>query len=318
MTGAAAAPETRLFELELVGGAWERRYRSARPEVEAMPWETLDPREYSDEVLAAARSSWTGAAFQEHRTAAACASTLRALVEACAPLDLIAAFSRFPLDEIVHVELCARMAMALGGGAELRYADSAICADANPALPPLLRATELVVRNFCVGEALSIPLLHAAWMHATHPLAHAVLGRIVKDEAAHGIVGWSFLDWALPHLDADGVAFVRRTAEAAIGEIRRLWDASRAAPALARERRAPAGMARLARLPGDRRTRAAHARRRPVRRPRHRRVRPPARRERPRRRSAQGENSSSAETATTLSEDGRLIEEQRSKPPQTA
>ena len=61
-------------------------------------------------------------------------------------------------------------------------------------------------------------------MRATHPLAHAVLGRIVRDEAAHGVVGWSYLDWALPQLDADGVAFVRRTAEAAIGEIRRLWD----------------------------------------------------------------------------------------------
>jgi hypothetical protein len=223
-----------LFELELLGGPWERRYRSARPEVEAMPWETLDPSAYSDEVLAAARAAWTGAAFQEHRTAAACASTLRALVEACAPLDLIAAFSRFPLDEIVHVELCARMAMALGGGAELRYADSAICADANPALPPLLRATELVVRNFCVGEAVSIPLLHGAWMHATHPLAHAVLGRIVKDEAAHGIVGWSYLDWALPQLAADGVALVHATAEAAIGEIRRLWAE------LARRPRSPA------------------------------------------------------------------------------
>jgi hypothetical protein len=217
-------PETtRLFELELLGGAWERRYRSARPEVEAMPWDTLDPREYSDEVLAAARSAWTSAAFQEHRTAAACASTLRALLEAAAPLDLVAAFSRFPLDELVHVELCARMAMALGGGAELHYAPSAICADGDPALPPLLRAAELVTRNFCVGEALSIPLLHAAWRRATHPLAHAVLGRIVRDEAAHGIVGWSFLDWALPQLDANGVAFVQRTAGAAIGEIQRLW-----------------------------------------------------------------------------------------------
>jgi hypothetical protein len=220
----APALETQLFELELLGGAWERRYRSARPEVEAMPWATLDPRDFADEVLAAARTSWTSAAFQEHRTAAACASTLRALVEARAPLDLVAAFARFPLDEIVHVELCARMAMALGGGAELHYAESAICADGDRALPPLLRAAELVARNFCVGEALSIPLLHGAWLRATHPLAHAVLGCIVRDEAAHGVVGWSFLDWALPQLDAEGVGFVRRTAEAAIAEIRLLWD----------------------------------------------------------------------------------------------
>jgi hypothetical protein len=222
--------ETELFELELLGGAWERRYRKARPEVEAMPWDTLDPTRYSDEVLAAARMSWTSAAFQEHRTAAACASTLRALVVARAPLDLIAAFSRFPLDELVHVELCARMAMALGGGVELRYDESAICADGDPTLPPLLRAAELVTRNFCVGEALSIPLLNGAWRRATHPLAHAVLGRIVADEAAHGVVGWTFLDWAMPQLDGEGIALVRRTAEAAIREIRRLWEDLRRRP----------------------------------------------------------------------------------------
>ena len=195
-----------------------------------MPWETLQARDYPEEFLVAACVSWTSAAFQEHRTAAACASTLRALVEARAPLDLLAAFSRFPLDEIVHIELCARVAMLLGGGTDLRYADSAICAEADRSLPPLLRACEMVTRNFCVGEALSIPLLHGTWVRAGHPLARAVLGRIVKDEAAHGVVGWSFLDWALPLLSRTDIAFVRTTAEAAIGEIRRLWDDIRRRP----------------------------------------------------------------------------------------
>src|SRR5260370_770278 len=119
---------TKKLLISRLAGAWGRRYRHARPEVEAMPWGTLDPDDYSAEELGAAHSAWTSAAFQEHRTAAACASTLRALVEAGAPLDLIAVFARFPLDEIVHVELCARMAMALGGGSALRYADSALCA----------------------------------------------------------------------------------------------------------------------------------------------------------------------------------------------
>jgi hypothetical protein len=225
-----ASGETQLFELELLGGPWERRYRKARPEVEAMPWHTLDPGDHPQEVLVAARISWTSAAFQEHRTAAACASTLRALVEARAPLDLLAAFSRFPLDEIVHIELCARMAMLLGGGTDLRYADSAICAEADPSLRPVLRACELVTRNFCVGEALSIPLLHGTWVRAGHPLARAVLGRIVKDEAAHGVVGWSFLDWVLPLLSPDEVGFVRETAQTAIREIRLLWDDIRRRP----------------------------------------------------------------------------------------
>lgn len=223
-----------LFELELLGGAMERRYRRARPEVEALPWGTLDLSGCAEPLLLAARRSWTGAAFQEHRTAAACSATLRALVEARAPLDLIAGFARFPLDELVHVELCARMAMELGGGTELWHERSALCADADPALPPLLRACELVVRNFCVGESLSIPMLHGAWVRATHPLPRAVLGRIVRDEAAHGVFGWTFLDWALPLLPPEGPELIRATATAAIAEVKRLWEDIRARPPVPR------------------------------------------------------------------------------------
>ncbi|HVJ15865.1 MAG TPA: hypothetical protein VM686_10490, partial [Polyangiaceae bacterium] len=111
--------EGELFELELLGGNTERRFRKMRPEVEAMPWGTLDISKAREEDLIAARLAWTSAAYQEHRTGVACALTLRALIEARAPLDLIAVASRFPLDEMVHVELCARMAMELGGGTEI-------------------------------------------------------------------------------------------------------------------------------------------------------------------------------------------------------
>ena len=129
----------------------------------------------------AARLAWTGAAFQEHRTGVACAATLRALIEARAPLDLIALASRFPLDEMVHVELCARMAMELGGGTEILH--DPIDDDRStrrPTLSPLMRAASCVVRFFCVGEALSIPLLRGTWHAARHPLPRAVLGRIVQ------------------------------------------------------------------------------------------------------------------------------------------
>ena len=187
-----------VFELELLGGGVEQRYRRARPEVLEMPWGTLDTRGSSDEVRLAARKAWTGAAFQEHRTGVACAMTLRALMEARAPLDLIALASRFPLDEMVHVELCARMAMEVGGGTEIQHEPSDMCVDAPPGLSPLLRAADLVTRFFCVSEAVATPLLRGVWKAAVHPLPRAVLGRIVKDEAAHGTFGFLFLDWALP------------------------------------------------------------------------------------------------------------------------
>ncbi len=132
--------------------------------------------------------------WYRHRTGLAVSAALRALFECRAPVDLIAMASRFPLDELVHVELCARMAMELGGGTEIRHDPDALIVDPDASLPPLLRAADMIVRFFCVGEALSIPLLRGTWHAARHPLPRAILGRIVKDEAMHGTFGFTFLD----------------------------------------------------------------------------------------------------------------------------
>ena len=184
------------FELSLYGGAVERRYRRLRPEVETLPWGTIQVDRHPPEVVEAARRAWTEAAFQEHRTGAACAATLKALIACRAPLDLIAMASRFPLDEMVHVEMCARLVAELGGGVALMHDPRLMIVEPPRDMPVLLQAAELIVRNFCVGEALSIPVLRGSWHASRHPLIREVLCRIVKDEAAHGQLGWFFLDWA--------------------------------------------------------------------------------------------------------------------------
>jgi hypothetical protein len=192
------------FELFMLGGATEKRYRKMRPEVEALPWGTLDGSKYPADLTLAARKSWTLAAFQEHRTGAACAETLQAMIVARVPVDLIAVATRFPLDEMAHVEMCARLAHELGGGTHVEHDPHYLIPSPEADLPPLLRASDCVVRYFCVGEALSIPLLHGTWQAAKHSLVKAVLGRIVRDEAAHGIFGWTYLDWVGDELsDAD-------------------------------------------------------------------------------------------------------------------
>jgi len=211
------------FELELFGGGPEQRYRRMRPEVEAMPWDSLDFSVYDDSVRVAARSAWTRAAFQEHRTAVAVLVAQRALVEARAPLDLIGVASRFPLDEVVHVELCARMASLLGGGTEILHRPDELIRDPARSLSPLMRAADIVVRLYCVGEALSIPLLRGAWHAAKHPLPKAILGTIVRDEAAHGTFGFWFLDWALPQLGPGDRAELGNSAARAIAPIHKLW-----------------------------------------------------------------------------------------------
>ena len=213
-----------LFELELFGAGVERRYRKLRPEVEAMPWGTLDASKIPERARILARKAWTAAAFQEHRTGLACSATLRGLFECRAPVDLIAMAARFPMDELVHVELCARMAMELGGGTEIQHDPYALIVDPDMSLPPLMRAAEMVVRFFCVGEALSIPLLKGTWHAARHPLPRAVLGRIVRDEAAHGTFGFTFLDWALPSLSDADKARLGRAADGTIRAIHVQWD----------------------------------------------------------------------------------------------
>ena len=218
------------FELELLGGPFEKRYRKLRPDVEAMPWGSMDPERYGAQQLLAARQGWTIAAFQEHRTGIACCATLRALFDARAPVDLIAIAARFPLDEIVHAELCARLAMELGGGTEILYDPLDVIVDANPDQSPLMRLCDLTVRNFCVGEALSIPLLRGIWHAAAHPLPRAVLGCIVRDEAAHGTFGFSVLDWAWPMLDASEQAALGPAADRAIVAVQKLWKALASRP----------------------------------------------------------------------------------------
>jgi hypothetical protein len=219
-----------LFELELHGEGVERRYRKLRPEVEAMPWGALEGSPLSEQARLGARKRWTAAAFQEHRTGVACCAALRALYECRAPVDLIALAARFPLDEIVHVELCARMAMELGGGTEIRHDPKDMIVDAAPDLPPLLRAADMIVRFFCVGEAVSVPLLRASWHASSDPLSRAVLGRIVRDEAAHGSFGFTFLDWAVPRLDPEGITHLGRAGDLAIRAVQELWDRIARAP----------------------------------------------------------------------------------------
>jgi hypothetical protein len=224
------------FELHLAGGAAEAGYRRLRPEVEKMPWGTLRPRRHDPKVVEAARRTWTVAAFQEHRTGAACAETLAALIAARAPVDLVALATRFPLDELVHVELCARLADELGGAVAVMHDPVNLIRRPAPALSPRLRAAELVVRNFCVGEAVSIPILRASWKASKEPLVRAVLGRIVKDEAAHGRFGYIYLDWILASLDSDERAHLQAAAADEIRVLRKNWqknvvtDAARTLP----------------------------------------------------------------------------------------
>lgn len=188
----------RPFELAMIGGPWGRRLAPRRAWIDELPWNEPLPQD-----AAGARLVWTRTAFSEYASAAAFAEIAAALLAAGAPIDLVAAAGDFVVDEIVHTEVAARLAAALGGAMALDVDLGRLVRPPTPvaARDPLLAAAELLVRTSCVGEALTVPILKLSRLVAGSTLVDAALTAIVGDEASHAQIGWWFLDWAEPRLD---------------------------------------------------------------------------------------------------------------------
>ena len=213
-----------LFEVALAGGAATRTWEGIAGRLDsACAWESLNPSDFPADLVTLARLGWTENAFNEYCTGAAMGQLVSVLAEANAPLDLLGIASTFPLDEMVHVELCARVAMRLGGGAPIAYDPDHLHLDFDPGLTPLQRANELIVRLCCVGEEFSLPMLAGSLRAATHPVTRAVLTRIVRDEATHGHLGWMYLDWIGATLDRSERARLAAVADDTAGHLEELW-----------------------------------------------------------------------------------------------
>ncbi len=181
------------FRVGWFGGAAERRVRRERSL--DVDFASLDPSAYPEPFVTAARAAWTYGAYQEYCSAAAFATLQTSLLEAGAPIDLVACAGSFVADEMFHVELNTRIALALGGGIS-----PPVDLKVTPKMPgsALEQALAIAVRTCCVGEAFSLPVLAGTRACSTHPVIRAVLDRIVRDEAPHSQLGWWILEWAQP------------------------------------------------------------------------------------------------------------------------
>lgn len=210
------------FDLSFTSGAAMRLHRRLRLE-DDYPWESLDPARYPPLLVERARRGWTENAFNEYCTFAAMGELLQCLAQARAPLDLWTMACDFPREEAIHVELCARVAGRLGGLFPLRFDPAQLPVQTDPSLSPRERATELIVRVCCVGEAFSLPMLTGAMKSATHPLTRAVLTTIVQDEASHGRFGWLYLDHVAAELTPAERERLGRAARETIRQYEPLW-----------------------------------------------------------------------------------------------
>ncbi len=196
--------------LELVGGPWRKRLAPRRAWVDDLPWGEPLP---TDDL--AARLLWTRTAFAEYAAAAAFGALASRFLAAQAPIDLVAAAGDFVVDEIVHTEVAARLALKLGGAVALEV-DTARLVRPAESSDPIVAAAELAVITACVGEALTVPMLKLSRDLAGSALVAQALGTIVADEAHHAQIGWWFLDWADARLDTAARHHLGRVATRAL------------------------------------------------------------------------------------------------------
>jgi hypothetical protein len=199
--GAMRAEHGELFELSLHGGAPEHYYRRLRPDVERLPWERLKIGRLNADESAAARHAWTDVTLQEYVGSEAHADLFRALVRARAPLDLCAMTARFPLDELAHAEISARVVELLGGGVPVPYRPHNLYRSRTVgAREPEIEAAEMAILNCCVAESWSAGILRELAAAAKDPAWRALRLLLAKDEAVHARPGWIYLDWLAPDL----------------------------------------------------------------------------------------------------------------------
>ena len=192
------------LELEILGGPTEARLRRRRPGADDLPWGTLDPAAFDPIALHEARAVWTNGVFTEYASAAAFAAMAGAFLECRAPVDLSAAAADIVVDEIDHATVGSRLVMELGGAVAFRADFDLVSPATTDGATALLRAAELALKTSCVGEALSISALSRSLAGADHPLVHAVLDRLLRDEGHHARIGAWFFEWADDRLtDAD-------------------------------------------------------------------------------------------------------------------
>jgi len=183
-------------------------------QVQRAPWpdfDAFDPSAYDPKLRRHAAWHWVSRAQAEHGSVHQFSAVTHALCELRAPMETLGALARLITDEVRHVELCGRAAVAffpegeeLDGFFEWRV-PVAPWPDAPPRgdeeMPLRGWTTRAILTACCLGETLSRPMLDAVATVSTDPLPRACAEQILRDEQLHARFGWEALTLLWPQLD---------------------------------------------------------------------------------------------------------------------
>jgi len=140
------------------------------------------------------RHEWRARIAAEYTSAAITQQTTLWLIQAGAPPDLIDAGLAIVADELVHSRMSHEVYVAAGGSEPPALdRDQLGLARRQPTIEGDLLA--VIVRVFCLGETVAVPLFRHLRERCTEPVARGALDRILRDEVRHRDFGWDTLDW---------------------------------------------------------------------------------------------------------------------------
>lgn len=208
----------------------ERLARIHRQQIERDRWPdfaAFDPSHYDLDLRREAARQWAARARAEHGSIHQFSAVTHALCEARVGLELLGALSRLLTDEVRHVDLCARMALACDPDGPRDAPTNFHWPVPGAPWPPspgprdrgelLAWAASAILIACCLGETLSRPMLEGLLIVTTDPVALDVSRQILRDEHLHAAFGWDALALLLPALDERGRAHLHAALTNAFG-----------------------------------------------------------------------------------------------------
>jgi hypothetical protein len=142
------------------------------------------------------REEWRARIAAEYGSAAITSNLLLWLIQLGASPDVIDEGLRIVEDELAHSRL-SHDVYTDAGGSEPPQIDRGSLELPRRAVPLELDVLRVVVRVFCLGETVAVPLFSHLRASCTVPSARAALDRVLRDEVRHRDFGWMSLDWLL-------------------------------------------------------------------------------------------------------------------------
>lgn len=182
----------------------------------------------------AVRDEWRRRTVAEYRSAAITTQITLWMIQAGLSPDLLRDGLRIVDDELEHAHLSHQVLLDTGAGdaaVELERATLALAEHPGDAFEDRLLLG--VVRVFCLGETIAVPLFRLLRAGCTVPTARRALDRILVDEARHRAFGWDALDVLVAQRGAD---VIRTVVEPRLAAMLRELDESYGRGALGRDR----------------------------------------------------------------------------------